>query len=231
MTSIACPADGAGASPRRRRRAQGYNRLPPKHEELHVAPAPRFAVGQLKKALLTGTGVDARLRRCPEHAKRTALDSHVDEWLHLYREVPTNASRVMKFYRSLLPRRPGANASQCAAIYDDVSQARGSCRLGSNQWCDFERNRKCVDRSACVWCYDRLGAHPGGVKLVNLTSSHLARKMARRDKRHRRSGRPVVQHDIQKTRFVKNMQRRRPACEATAEGCTPEEMERWAGIS
>ena len=81
------------------------------------------------------------------------------------------------------------------------------------------------------WCYDRLGAHPGGVKLVNLTSSHLARKMARRDKRHRRSGRPVVQHDIQKTRFVKNMQRRRPACEATAEGCTPEEMERWAGIS
>ena len=92
-------------------------------------------------------------------------------------------------------------------------------------------NRKCVDRSACVWCYDRLGAHPGGVKLVNLTSSHLARKMARRDKRHRRSGRPVVQHDIQKTRFVKNMQRRRPACEATAEGCTPEEMERWAGIS
>ena len=148
-----------------------------------------------------------------------------------YREVPTNASRVMKFYRSLLPRRPGANASQCAAIYDDVSQARGSCRLGSNQWCDFERNRKCVDRSACVWCYDRLGAHPGGVKLVNLTSSHLARKMARRDKRHRRSGRPVVQHDIQKTRFVKNMQRRRPACEATAEGCTPEEMERWAGIS
>ena len=184
----------------------------------------------MKKALLTGTGVDARLRRCPEHAKRTALDSHVDEWLHLYREVPTNASRVMKFYRSLLPRRPGANASQCAAIYDDVSQARGSCRLGSNQWCDFERNRKCVDRSACVWCYDRLGAHPGGVKLVNLTSSHLARKMARRDKRHRRSGRPVVQHDIQKTRFVKNMQRRRPACEATAEGCTPEEMERWAGI-
>ena len=81
------------------------------------------------------------------------------------------------------------------------------------------------------WCYDRLGAHPGGVKLVNLTSSHLARKMARRDKRHRRSGRPVVQHDIQKTRFVKNMQRKRPACEATAEGCTPEEMERWAGIS
>ena len=97
-------------------------------------------------------------------------------------------------------------------------------------WCDFERNRKCVDRSACVWCYDRLGAHPGGVKLVNLTSSHLARKMARRDKRHRRSGRPVVQHDIQKTRFVKNMQRKRPACEATAEGCTPEQMERWAGI-
>ena len=42
----------------------------------------------------------------------------------------------MRFYRSLLPRRPGANASQCAAIYDDVSQARGSCRLGSNQWCD-----------------------------------------------------------------------------------------------
>ena len=125
----------------------------------------------------------------------------------------------------------GANASRCAAIYDDVSQARGSCRLGSNQWCDFERNRKCVDRSACVWCYDRLGAHPGGVKLVNLTSSHLARKMARRDKRHRRSGRPVVQHDIQKTRFVKNMQRKRPACEATAEGCTPEQMERWAGIS
>ena len=80
------------------------------------------------------------------------------------------------------------------------------------------------------WCYDRLGAHPGGVKLVNLTSSHLARKMARRDKRHRRSGRPVVQHDIQKTRFVKNMQRKRPACEATAEGCTPEQMERWAGI-
>ena len=141
------------------------------------------------------------------------------------------ARATLKFYRSLLPRRPGANASQCAAIYDDVSQARGSCRLGSNQWCDFERNRKCVDRSACVWCYDRLGAHPGGVKLVNLTSSHLARKMARRDKRHRRSGRPVVQHDIQKTRFVKNMQRRRPACEATAEGCTPEEMERWAGIS
>ena len=66
---------------------------------------------------------------------------------------------------------------------------------------------------------------------MNLTASHLARKMARRDKRHRRSGRPVVQHDIQKTRFVKNMQRRRPACEATAEGCTPEEMERWAGIS
>ena len=98
-------------------------------------------------------------------------------------------------------------------------------------WCDFERNRKCVDRSACVWCYDRLGAHPGGLKVVNLTASHLARKMARRDKRHRRSGRPVVQHDIQKTRFVKNMQRRRPACEATAEGCTPEEMERWAGIS
>ena len=208
----------------------GYNRLPPKHEELHVAPAPRFAVGQLKKALLTGTGVDARLRRCPEHAKRTALDSHVDEWLHLYREVPTNASRVMKFYRSLLPRRPGANASQCAAIYDDVSQARGSCRLGSNQWCDFERNRKCVDRSACVWCYDRLGAHPGGVKLVNLTASHLARKMARRDKRHRRSGRPVVQHDIQKTRFIKNLKRGRPACEATEAGCTPEEMERWAGI-
>ena len=75
------------------------------------------------------------------------------------------------------------------------------------------------------------GAHPGGVKVVNLTASHLARKMARRDKRHRRSGRPVVQHDIQKTRFVKNMQRKRPACEATAEGCTPEEMERWAGIS
>ena len=65
----------------------------------------------------------------------------------------------------------------------------------------------------------------------NLTASHLARKMARRDKRHRRSGRPVVQHDIQKTRFVKNMQRKRPACEATAEGCTPEQMERWAGIS
>ena len=126
---------------------------------------------------------------------------------------------------------PRANASQCAAIYDDVSQARGSCRLGSNQWCDFSRDRKCVDRSACVWCYDRLGAHPGGLKLVNLTASHLARKMARRDKRHRRSGRPVVQHDIQKTRFVKNMQRKRPACEATAEGCTPEEMERWAGIS
>ena len=81
------------------------------------------------------------------------------------------------------------------------------------------------------WCYDRLGAHPGGVKLVNLTSSHLARKMARRDKRHRRSGRPVVQHDIQKTRFIKNLKRGRPACEATAEGCTPEEMERWAGIS
>lgn len=59
----------------------------------------------------------------------------------------------------------------------------------------------------------------------------IARKMARRDKRHRRSGRPVVQHDIQKTRFVKNMQRKRPACEATAEGCTPEQMERWAGIS
>ena len=75
------------------------------------------------------------------------------------------------------------------------------------------------------------GASLGGVKLVNLTSSHLARKMARRDKRHRRSGRPVVQHDIQKTRFVKNMQRKRPACEATAEGCTPEQMERWAGIS
>jgi len=112
-------------------------------------------------------GVDARLRRCPEPAKRTALDSHVDEWLHLYREVPTNVSRVMKFYRSLLPRRPGANASRCAAIYDDVSRARGSCRLGSNQWCDFSRERKCVDRSACVWCYDRLGAHPGGVKLVN----------------------------------------------------------------
>ena len=90
--------------------------------------------------------------------------------------------------------------------------------------------RKCVDRSACVWCYDRLGAHPGGVKLVNLTSSHLARKMARRDKRHRRSGRPVVQHDIQKTRFIKNLKRGRPACEATAQGCTPEEMERWAGI-
>ena len=100
-----------------------------------------------------------------------------------------------------------------------------------NQWCDFSRDRKCVDRSACVWCYDRLGAHPGGVKLVNLTSSHLARKMARRDKRHRRSGRPVVQHDIQKTRFIKNLKRGRPACEATAEGCTPEQMERWAGIS
>ena len=127
------------------------------------------------------------------------------------------------------PRRPGPQ--RCAAIYDDVSQARGSCRLGSNQWCDFERNRKCVDRSECVWCYDRLGAHPGGLKVVNLTASHLARKMARRDKRHRRSGRPVVQHDIQKTRFVKNMQRKRPACEATAEGCTPEQMERWAGIS
>ena len=109
---------------------------------------------------------------------------------------------------------------RCAAIYDDVSQARGSCRLGSNQWCDFERNRTCVDRSECVWCYDRLGAHPGGLKVVNLTASHLARKMARRDKRHRRSGRPVVQHDIQKTRFVKYMQRRRPACEAT-EGGTP----------
>ena len=147
-----------------------------------------------------------------------------------HREVPTNASRVMKFYRSLLPRRPGANASQCAAIYDDVSQARGSCRLGSNQWCDFSRERKCVDRSACVWCYDRLGASPGGLKLVNLTASHLARKMARRDKRHRRSGRPVVEHDIQKTRFIKNLKRGRPACEATAEGCTPEQMERWAGI-
>ena len=96
--------------------------------------------------------------------------------------------------------------------------------------CDFERNRKCVDRSACVWCYDRLGAHPGGVKLVNLTASHLARKMARRDKRHRRSGRPVVEHDIQKTRFIKNLKRGRPACEATEKGCTPEEMERWAGI-
>ena len=80
------------------------------------------------------------------------------------------------------------------------------------------------------WCYDRLGAHPGGVKLVNLTSSHLARKMARRDKRHRRSGRPVVEHDIQKTRFIKNLKRGRPACEATEAGCTPEEMERWAGI-
>ena len=54
--------------------------------------------------------------------------------------------------------------------------------------------------------------------------------MARRDKRHRRSGRPVVQHDIQKTRFIKNLKRGRPACEATAEGCTPEQMERWAGI-
>ena len=75
-----------------------------------------------------------------------------------------------------------------------------------------------------------MGAHPGGVKLVNLTESHLARKMARRDKRHRRSGRPVVQHDIQKTRFIKNLKRGRPACEATAQGCTPEEMERWAGI-
>ena len=90
---------------------------------------------------------------------------------------------------------------------------------------------ECVDRSECVWCYDRLGASPGGLKLVNLTESHLARKMARRDKRHRRSGRPVVQHDIQKTRFIKNLKRGRPACEATAEGCTPEEMERWAGIS
>ena len=129
--------------------------------------------------------------------------------------------------RKIDPLYPGT----AVARLERGRQARGSCRLGSNQWCDFERNRKCVDRSACVWCYDRLGAHPGGVKLVNLTSSHLARKMARRDKRHRRSGRPVVQHDIQKTRFVKNMQRRRPACEATAEGCTPEEMERWAGIS
>ena len=45
-----------------------------------------------------------------------------------------------------------------------------------------------------------------------------------------RSGRPVVEHDIQKTRFIKNLKRGRPACEATAEGCTPEEMERWAGI-
>ena len=44
------------------------------------------------------------------------------------------------------------------------------------------------------------------------------------------SGRPVVEHDIQKTRFIKNLKRGRPACEATAEGCTPEEMERWAGI-
>ena len=55
--------------------------------------------------------------------------------------------------------------------------------------------------------------------------------MARRDKRHRRSGRPVVEHDIQKTRFIKNLKRGRPACEATEAGCTPEEMERWAGIS
>ena len=95
----------------------------------------------------------------------------------------------------------------------------------------MDRSLRVAAASQCVWCYDRLGAHPGGLKVVNLTASHLARKMARRDKRHRRSGRPVVQHDIQKTRFVKNMQRRRPACEATAEGCTPEEMERWAGIS
>ena len=35
---------------------------------------------------------------------------------------------------------------------------------------------------------------------------------------------------IQKTRFIKNLKRARPACEATAEGCTPEQMERWAGI-
>ena len=39
------------------------------------------------------------------------------------------------------------------------------------------------------------------------------------------------QHDIQKTRFIKNLKRGRPACEATAQGCTPEQMERWAGIS
>ena len=95
----------------------------------------------------------------------------------------------------------------------------------------FNQSLNCVPRTVNGTGHDRLGAHPGGVKLVNLTSSHLARKMARRDKRHRRSGRPVVQHDIQKTRFVKNLQRKRPACEATAEGCTPEEMERWAGIS
>ena len=177
---------------------------------------------------LTGTGVDARLRRARSTpsgrpSTRTSTAPPVPRG-------PDQRGRHEDIYRSLLPR-PGRQPSRCAAIYDDVSQARGSCRLGSNQWCDFERNRKCVDRSECVWCYDRLGAHPGGLKVVNLTASHLARKMARRDKRHRRSGRPVVQHDIQKTRFVKNMQRKRPACEATAEGCTPEEMERWAGIS
>jgi len=119
-------------------------------------------------------------------------------------------------------------ASSKSSNFSPSSSYTRGCGWGGAH---FSRDRKCVDRSECVWCYDRLGAHPGGVKLVNLTASHLARKMARRDKRHRRSGRPVVEHDIQKTRFIKNLKRGRPACEATAEGCTPEEMERWAGIS
>ena len=160
-------------------------------------------------------------------AARDGPRSHRRRWLHLYREVPTNASRVMVLpcRRPAAARAPGPRGARRSTT-TVPRRPRGSCRLGSNQWCDFERNRKCVDRSECVWCYDRLGAHPGGLKVVNLTASHLARKMARRDKRHRRSGRPVVQHDIQKTRFVKNMQRKRPACEATAEGAR---RSKWSG--
>lgn len=207
----------------------GYNRLPPKHENLSVAPAPRFAVSQLRKAALTGTGIDARLRRCPDHKRRTALDSHVDEWLSLYGEVPPAQSRVMKFYRSLLPRRSGANATLCAAIYGDVAAARGSCRLGAKQWCSIAQPRKCEDRADCVACYDRLGATPGGVKSINMTDAHLERKQNRRDKRHRREGRPVTPRGGMSSKRFNMM--RGPPCRARPQGCTEVELETWAGVS
>ena len=53
-----------------------------------------------------------------------------------------------------------------------------------------------------------------------------ARKMARRDKRHRRSGRPVVQHDIQKTRFVQRIAAQTAGLRGHGRRCTPE---KWAG--
>ena len=73
-----------------------------------------------------------------------------------------------------------------------------------------------------------VASRPDIVALFRIVAVVMSQRVGERDAQIRT--RVDAEHDIQKTRFIKNLKRGRPACEATAQGCTPEEMKRWAGI-